>query len=142
MATFVDVQISGLSKVVKNLERYPEIAGDRYSRAINATLFLIQKYGNEGDYGNGGIFQFKTPRALRTGKLSLSFLEGTHLANPYNLVGIIGPTVRYAIIVHEGLGRMKGPNRFMERIVKKAQPDINRIFAEATDQVAEALATA
>lgn len=132
----VSVEIKNLKELTTVLKRYPDISAPRFAKAINAALATVQKNAIDQD---GGVFQFKTPRALRTGFLSQSFGLGIKLANSGNLRGEIGPTAHYAIYVHEG-SRGRSPNPFMVRIVKKAEKEINNHFADTLANITNLIA--
>jgi hypothetical protein len=139
MPSFADVKIKGLERVIKNIAKYPQYSKPIYAKAINAGLAEVQKVANEGDSGNSGIFEFKTPRVKRTGWLASSFGIGLSPATPDRLIGSVGPTAFYAIIVHEGLkGRDQNP--FMVRIVQESEPKINKHFEKATEMVVDRIA--
>jgi len=140
MPAFADVKIDGLQKIIKNIAQYPQYSKPLYSKAINAGLAEVQKVANEGDNGLGGIFNFKTPRTDRTGILSNSFGLGINPATPDKLIGSIGPTVFYAIFVHEGTSRIETKNPFMVRIVQEAEEKINKHFQTATERVVDRIA--
>ena len=132
MAT-IEFKVKGLSKIVKALEEYPNYSRQIFANAINALLAELHKNAVDDN------FQFKTPRMLRTGRLSSSFSEGINLASAYKLEGSIGPKVNYAIFVHEGTRYIK-PNPFMERILKASLPKGNQYFQSAIDQIGRRIA--
>ena len=76
-------------------------------------------------------FQFKTPRALRTGYLALSFAYGRSFA-PGGLQAAIGPTAHYAPNVYYGTMRSR-PNLYMDRIARAAEPAVDKHFEKAVD---------
>lgn len=129
----VEVKIEGLAQLQKRLKKFPDVAKPIFAKAINLSLAEIVFNARDPQ------FLFKTPRMWRTGYLELSFSEAAAMvrATPDDLKGTIGPTAQYAIIVHEGLGKMKSPNRFMLRIKQKSIEKINAIFKEALKQVTE-----
>lgn len=139
-------QIKNLEAVKKTLKKYPEISGPMFAQAINAGTSEIIKMAEDGD--NTGLFNFKTPRSKRTGQLALSFRFGQKFATADNLVGAVGPTVNYAVWVNNGHSITRGgrtygrtqPNPYMERILKKATPMINRHFGEALESITKQLA--
>ncbi len=131
----IEFQISGLDKLSESFSRYPQISKPIVARGINT--FLAELHKNATDEN----FLFKTPRALRTGRLSSSFAEGIELASPSTLQGRIGPRVSYAIFVHEGTGRIE-PNPFMQRILKTSEPKGEEYFKSVAQQIAESLVNA
>lgn len=139
MSAVIEVKINNLEKLRQSIRQYPQISAPRLASAINASLATIEKEAAEtNEYG--GIFQFKWPRSMRTGFLAQSFGLGIRTASAARLQGSIGPTAHYAVIVHEGLGSMRAPNPFMVRIVKKAEPEVNRHFKKTLDLIVEAIA--
>jgi hypothetical protein len=88
-------EIQGLDELKRNLIRYPQISAPLLARAINMSLAEMHKVT-----GDDSIFQFKTARAYRTGFLAQKL--AINPATPSSLKGSIGPTVKYAIFVHEG----------------------------------------
>lgn len=131
-----EITIEGVDKLAKKFRAAPETAGPIFADAINTVLSQISAHAVDG--GDDDIFQFRTPRAQRTGLLNLSFNEGVKLATRNDLSGTIGPTKFYAIYVHEGTGRIR-PNPFMERLAKKIQPLTNTIWEDALNRLSQAL---
>ncbi len=156
----IDVQIEGVEKLRSALARYPRIAPTIFAKAINASLAAVESQATDQ------MLQFRTPRALRTGRLRSSFATGRHLATPSNLVGSIGPTVIYAKFVEYGTqphviiaknakvlanrktGQIFGKvvhhpgsraNPFMERLAAAATPTINKIMAEGLANIVSSL---
>jgi len=142
MTTF-QIETINRDKLSDAFKQYPDNFKKYFSQAINASLAFLSRTA-----AVDSIMQFKTPRAQRTGMLQLSFDLGLRRASVDNLIGAIGPTVKYAIMVHEGTaphviqnawGRKNlvvhhpgtAPNRFMPRIIKAAQGDINKVFDDA-----------
>lgn len=121
---------------------YPKIAEPIVQKAINATAAILAKNTTRGEV------------PWRTGRLLQSFIPRIS-----RLQARWSPTARYAIFVHEGtkahaifpkakkalfwtgarhpVKRVNHPgskaNRFMERIARKATPEINKIFMQAYD---------
>lgn len=102
--------------------RAPDVVRRRLNNAIKMSVFEILKKADDG--GNSGLFQFRTPRAKRTGYLALSFRYGITISD---LEASIGPTARYAPRVHRN-------NPFMTRIAEAAKPDIEKHFAEEVNK--------
>lgn len=157
----ITVEIKNLDKLQQALKDYPETAGKILSRAINGALVAINLNANDSN------LQFKSPRSLRTGQLSLSFGLGLVNSTPNNLVGRIGPTVNYAKYVEQGTAphqinvvnkkalanRRQGlifgrsvnhpgtqANPFMERIIERSKDQINSLFEQAGNQIAAEIA--
>ena len=130
----IQLKVQGLEKLKASLENARQVCSPIVAKAINASLVEIQNEANDSN------FQFKTPRSQRTGMLQLSFKYGFTFATENLLKGGIGPTVKYAVYVHEGTNRGIQPNPFMVRIVAKVQPKVNDIFGQALEQISKALA--
>jgi hypothetical protein len=155
------IEIKGLKELSKAFKKAPEIAAPIYARAINRQLVFIRQFTTDD------IFQFKTPRGLRTGLLAKSFGLGIDLATPKKLTGSIGPTVKYAKWVNDGTdpyviktrskqvlansktGEFFGKivrhpgtsaNPFMERIKDKASGPTNKAFLQALEEINKQIA--
>ena len=129
----LDIRITGLAELRRNFRRAPQIGTKLFERALIASLFAIEKQANDGN------FQFKTPRAQRTGYLGLSFkLPGARSTN--GLVGRIGPTAEYAPYVYFGTSRGIQANPYMDRIAKASEPEVGKIIADAASQLASEIA--
>lgn len=124
MAEAVVIEIAGLERLQSNFAKAPEIVRSWLNKAIQASIFEVEAEGVDEN------FQFKTPRALRTGLLQRSFKLGMSFGD---LWGQIGPTVVYAPFVHRG-------NPFMGRIANKAKPKINTHFEDALEGIAKDMA--
>lgn len=122
----VNVSIRNLDQLRDNFARAPQLALRYLSKATSAAIFEVEKQAVDRN------FQFKTPRALRTGMLGLSFAYGRNI-EPGGLRASIGPTVHYAPYVYLGTTTGIRPNPFMDRIARAAEPDINRHFEKAVD---------
>ncbi len=157
----VNIQIEGLSRLQDALARYPGVSSQVFSKAINASLALIDGQATDD------AFQFKIPRDRRTGGLKNSFAFGKKLATPSRLSGSIGPTVKYALFVEQGTKPHvitpknkkalywpgadhpvrsvnhpgSAPNPFMERLASRAKPHIDKIMAEGLAQVLKTIKT-
>lgn len=119
----MSIQLTGVRDVRAAFKRRPEVVKRYINRAIEASIFEIEK--NAVDQN----FQFVTPRAKRTGLLQRSFKFGIRTMDFF---GAIGPTVRYASKVHEN-------NPFMQRIAVASQPQVQRHFDTAMQYIAEDL---
>lgn len=153
------IKIQNLDELLQSLRRSPAIVAPRIADAINKSLAILSKNGDQS------TFQFKTPRELRTGYLQSTWgapSSGLTLATPTSLVGKIWTNAGYAIYVHEGtkphvirvktkkvlankkLGLIFGkevhhpgttPNKFIPRIIAKSQSDINAAFLSALNYI-------
>ncbi len=119
----LDIQLTGVTDIRAAFKRRPEVVNRYINRAIEASIFEIEKNATDQN------FQFKTPRAKRTGLLQRSFKFGIVTRDFF---GAIGPTVRYASKVHEN-------NPFMQRIALASQPFVQRHFDTALQYIAEDL---
>lgn len=128
----VHVRITNLEALRANFRRSPVLALKYLSKATSASIFEVEKQAVDRN------FQFKTPRALRTGMLQQSFSYGRYIS-PNGLYASIGPTVRYAPYVYFGTSRSR-PNRYMDRIARAAEPHINKHFETAVDRFVGELA--
>lgn len=158
------IEIPNIEKLRDALAGYPQLASDRLKEAINKSLSILSKSGTQD------TFQFKTPSALRTHYLELTWGapgKGLRLATESNLSGAIWSNARYAIFVHEGTGphlirvvkkrvlanKKTGqifgtvvhhpgtqPNRFLPRIMAKAKTEIDATFKEALMAILVAIA--
>jgi len=128
----VDLHIENLDKLRANFNRAPAMALKYLSKATAASIFEVERQAVDRN------FQFRTPRAQRTGNLQLSFAFGRYIA-PGGLYASIGPTVHYAEHVYFGT-RYMPPNPYMDRIARAAEPEINRHFETAVDRFVGELA--
>ena len=119
----LDIKIEGLDKIKDAWAKRPSLVKEYMNKAIEASVFEIEKNAVDAN------FQFKTPRALRTGYLQRSFKFGIVTKDLY---GAIGPTANYAKKVHIG-------HPFMPRIARISQPAIERHFGNALKYIAEGL---
>lgn len=127
------VSISNLDALRDNFSKAPGIALKYLSQATKAAIFEVEKQAVDRN------FQFKTPRALRTGYLSLSFSFG-RMISPSGLRASIGPTANYAPFVYFGTERGIRPNPYMDRIARAAEPDVNKHFEKAVDTIVSEIA--
>lgn len=148
----IELKIENLDKLLNALKQYPLISERWIQKAIEAAIAEIQKASIKG------VLPWKS------GRLAQSFGEGIRFGR---LWGKIGPTVNYAVMVHEGtrphiieaknkkvladkkagliFGRVvhhpgTKPNRFMERIAEKASPAIQKHFTLALDKIVNEIA--
>lgn len=122
----VSVEIRNLDALRANFDRAPALALKYLSKATAAAIFEVEKQAVDRN------FQFKTPRAQRTGYLQLSFAYGRYFA-PGGLRASIGPTAFYAPWVYFGTSRGQRPNPYMDRIAVAAEQDVARHFEKAVD---------
>ena len=125
------IKVSGLNELKSSFQKSPEITSKWLNRAIEASLFEIEKEAVDKN------FKFITPRSRRTGYLQRSFKFGRFVGN---LFGSIGPTAEYALFVHEGMGRIRRKNRFMPRIAKAAEGRIKHHFEVAGKNIVKEIA--
>lgn len=121
----IEIQIENLKELQGALKQFPTISERWIQRAIEASIAEVQKGATKGVV------------PWLTGRLCQSFGEGIRLGR---LWGKIGPTVDYAIFVHEGTRFMK-PNRFMNRIAEKANPAIQKHFSLALENIVNEIAS-
>lgn len=124
--TRLSIRVENLDKLRANFAKAPMLALRYLGQATKAAIFEIEKQAVDEN------FQFKTPRALRTGFLSLSFGYGRQFS-ANGLQASIGPTAHYAPFVNFGTRRGIRPNWFMDRIAKAAEPGVSRHFEKAVD---------
>lgn len=126
----VKLQIKNLPRIKQAFAVAPLLTRKWVNKAIKAGILEVSKQAVDSN------FRFKTPRAFRTGLLQQSFKFGLVVRDMY---ASVGPTVRYAETVHEGL-RGYTANPFMQRIGKAAEPGVQKHFDKAADNVAEEIA--
>jgi hypothetical protein len=129
----LSINIRNLDQLRSNFSKAPAIALKYLSAATKAAIFEVEKQAVDSN------FQFKWPRAMRTGYLALSFSYGRQIAAS-GLRASIGPTAFYAPFVYFGTSRGMRPNPFMDRIAKAAEQGVNKQFQAATDSIAAELA--
>lgn len=161
MADAFKIEIRNIDQLRAALESEPALSKRFFSRAINAALAVMSRTKAEES-----IFQFKTPRQLRTGLLQQSFDLGMKPASEDRLIGSIGPTVLYAPFLQFGTaahiiravkagglanrktGQFFGSvvhhpgtqaNPYMERILKASERDINEHFDRALQLVVQGM---
>jgi hypothetical protein len=120
----MSIHVSNLDALRSNFERAPSLALSYLAKATQAAIFEVEKQAIDPN------FRFKTPRAKRTGYLSLSFSYGRYI-DPSGLRAAIGPTAFYAPYVEYGTRRGIQPNPYMERIAKAAKPGVEKQFETA-----------
>jgi hypothetical protein len=130
----MQIEIQNLDKLRENFRRAPSLTLKYLSKAVAASIFEVEKQAVDSN------FQFKTPRALRTGQLANSFAFGRRFSAD-GLSGSIGPTVRYAPYVYFGTTRGLKPNKYMDRIAKAAEPEVQKHFNVAITKIADSLAS-
>lgn len=118
------VVVKGYDEIIRNFRKSPHIVSKYVNRAIKASVYEIDKENEDRN------LQFKTPRALRTGRLQRSISSNIILEDMH---GEIGPNVYYAEYVHR-------KNKFMPRLLRIAQPRIDKHFETAVDKIIKELA--
>ena len=133
MSVAVNIRIENLPELRSNFARAPQLALKYLAKATQAAIFEVEKQAVDSN------FQFKTPRAQRTGLLQQSFSHGRYF-DQGGLRGSIGPTVRYAPYVYFGTSRGLRPNHYMDRIAEAAAPQIEKHFETAVDKFVSEIA--
>ena len=129
----VQVRVQGLDELRANFQKAPGLTLKYLAKATAASIFEVEKQAVDRN------FQFKTPRAQRTGQLANSFSFGRYIS-PTGLQASIGPTVRYAPYVYYGTTRGLRPNKYMDRIARAAEPKVQEHFQKAVDTIVTNLA--
>jgi hypothetical protein len=145
----IKVEVTGLDRLLGALRDYPAISEPIIQRALAASAAEVQKHATRG------IIPWVT------GNLVHSFQPVIG-----RLFAIVHPTAKYAIYVHEGTRphviRSKGPwqlrskdgrtfgrsvnhpgtkpNRFLPKMLEKAQRDIDAHFKTALEKITSAIA--
>jgi HK97 gp10 family phage protein len=119
----LNVELQGAAKLQKALQKYPSISTPIFQRAIEGTAAISAKHTLKNN-----------PVPWRTGALTQTFQF-----NSEELKATWGPTRFYAIFVHEGT-KYQRENPFMPKIMKKAKQEINKLFGQALDLVAQEIA--
>lgn len=123
MAGDFRIEIQGMKELNFAFKNYPKISEPIMQKAVEAT---------------GAIFGKNTlkdnPVPWRTGNLlqSFRFKTGRLMARWF-------PTAYYAIFVHDGTKFQKA-NPFMPAIIKKSEPEINKVFLQAQDLINKQIA--
>ncbi len=128
----IQVHVKGLDALRANFSKAPGLTLKYLAKATSASIFEVEKESIDRN------FQFVTPRAQRTGQLQQSFAHGRRIS-PDGLSGSIGPTVRYAPYVYYGY-KGRRANKYMDRIAKAAEPQIQKHFEKAVDIIVDNLA--
>ena len=128
----LSIRIESMEELRANFVKAPAKTLKYLSAATKAAIFEVEKQAVDRN------FQFKTPRSLRTGYLSLSFGYGRSFSAS-GLQGRIGPTAHYAPYVYSGTRNMR-PNPYMDRIAKAAEPAVNKHFENAANTIVSDLA--
>lgn len=144
----IEVKIVNLEEIKKALANFPQVAEKNLQLAVEASVAEIEKAA------------VRPTVPFKTGALIQSFSFGRVIGR---LIGKSGPTVNYAIYVHEGTrphiilpknGKAlywKGaahpvksvkhpgtkPNRFMDAIAQKVSPRIQALFQRAIEKIIE-----
>lgn len=120
------VEITGLTELLANVRRFPEITKARLQDAVVAGAAEVQKRATRENV------------PWKTGNLVQSFGNGITIGE---LFARIAPTAYYAIYVHEGTKWIKNPNRFMPRIAEASQLSVQGHFTRAVRLITEDIAT-
>jgi len=128
----LEIKLMNFEKLRYALSHYADIAYPVLREALDAATAEIHKEAVDTN------FQFRTPRSRRTGFLSLSFAYGLRRADQ-SLTASIGPTAKYAVLVHEGTSRIM-PNPFMNRIAEKSRPQATAHLEDAVEKIIETVA--
>lgn len=129
----MQIKVQNLDTLRANFRKAPMLTLKYLAAATKASISEVKKQAVDAN------FQFKWPRARRTGQLAQSFSHGIKLEQG-GLRGSIGPTVRYAPYVYFGNSRGLRPNKYMDRIAKAATPHVEKQFEKATEKIVENLA--
>lgn len=127
------ISVSNLDRLRANFAKAPSLALGYLSKATKAAIFEVEKQAIDDN------FQFRTPRAARSGYLSLSFAYGRSFSAS-GLQGAIGPTAFYAPYVYFGTRHGLRPNPYMDRIATAAVPAITGHFEKAVEMLAADIA--
>jgi len=122
----LSVKINNLDKLRANVIKAPNIALKYLGKATEASIFEIEKEAVDRN------FQFKTPRAKRTGMLERSFKFGRYI-HPSKLRASIGPTATAGRSHYYYPGKVYETNKYMDRIAKSAEDKINAHFEKAVE---------
>ena len=117
----ITITIPSLNKFRNAVASFPQIAFPMIDRAIRQSIFEVQREA-----------QMRTPVA--TGRLRSSY--ATRFGN---LEGAVGPTVEYAIFVHEGT-RFMGGRPFLEQGMETAKESILGHFRKALENTMDEIA--
>lgn len=137
----INVEIKNLAQIRRAFDLAPSLMGRELGKAIkDATIYIGREAVKEVTSG--------VNRALDTGRLRASIQGGTYSGGSVSqsasgttisrLRGEVGPSVHYAIYVHEGTRYMRA-RPFMETAVENSQEPIQRFFTDAVDRVLNAI---
>lgn len=147
------VEIKNLDQLQKNLKDFPQITEMYLQRAINAGAAEIHKNANRLNVpwktGNlvqsfgvvlGRLYASVAPDRSTPAKYALAVHEGTgpHVITPKKGKALFWKGAKHPVakVNHPGTR----PNRYMPRILEKAQPKINEHFHSALDKITKAIA--
>lgn len=130
----INIDIKNLDRLRANVSKAPTLAFKYLGKAVDASIAEVEKEAVDRN------FQFKTPRALRSGDLEKSWKFGRYI-HPSKLYAKIGPTVHYAPYVYYGTGRGLKANRYMDRIASASEAKVNKHFEKAIDLFLKDIAT-
>ena len=122
------VEIKGLDRLQKALKNNPRIVRPILVKALNATSAVFAKNTLKND-----------PVPWRTGMLTQTFVFTP--ATDSNLESSWRPTREYAPAVEFGTKNQRA-NPYMGKILIKARPGIDKVFADALDKISRAIAKA
>lgn len=122
----VQVEIQGLSQIVRAFERSPQIAESEMQKAINTVPDILAKWTTPAT--NGGTVPYRT-----------GFLVETFQKSTSRLMARWFPTREYAGYVELGTRFMKA-NPYMERILSRSKGEINELFSRALTAVSDRIA--
>jgi hypothetical protein len=125
----VAIQIKGLDRIQSMIKKYPKISEDIFQRAIDGSQAQLAKRTLKDD-----------PVPWRTGMLTQTFEFKSE-----RLQARWFPTRNYAYYVEKGTTNKDGSVRmvarpYMQQIIDKAQPDIDKLFEGAMDRVLQKIA--
>ncbi len=142
------IEIKGLKELQQAFRQYPKIAEPIYQKAIVASQAVLGKHTLKNDpvpWKTGNLlmsFRFQTGRLFArwfpTAPYALYVNEGTGIFGPKGVP--ITPTNKQALY-WEGAAHpvksVKGmrPRKYMEKIIGKAQADMDKMFIQALDMV-------
>lgn len=127
----IQIKIKNLPQIKAAFNRAPQLMKISLSRAIPLALRAI-KDDEEMQYANLGI-------GVVTGGLLMSVRTGMYYRSG-TLYGEVGPNVQtspgvdYAHYVHDGTKYMR-KRPFLLMAVKSAQPEVDKLFVKAVDDV-------
>ena len=116
------IHVDNAARLTELFREAPESVEKHAQVAINSSIQEVFKHATEENL------------PWKTGRLTRSFGEGIEIGRLY---GMIGPTVAYAMKVHEHSSK---PN-YMPRLMAKSEVGIVRYFTEAVEKVVQELAS-